>query len=1032
MATIASLVIKIGTDLSAFLSDTERVKSQLGSIERSTATFGSKMSKAGQALLPMSAAVGAMGGLAVKAAIDFESSFAGVRKTVSDAVDEFGNLTETGQRLRDGFRTMATEIPVSTDELNKIGEAAGQLGIESENILGFTRVMADLGVTTNLTSEAAATALARFANITQMPQDQFDELGSTIVALGNNFATTESEIVDFGLRIAGAGELAGLSEAQIMAIGTAMSSVGIEAEAGGTAVQKVLNDMTAAVAQGGESLELFAATAGMSADDFAAAYRENAAGAFSAFVTGLGTQGDQAFTTLDNLKLGNERVIRAFLSLGQAGDLLTNTLTVADQAWANNTALTHEAEQRYRTTSAQLALLWNNLKDVAITLGEALLPFVQAAIEKLRAWIPAIQGVAEWFADLSPWLQTTILAIGGLVAAAGPVLIVLGSMATGISAIAAVIPILVTALGTVLPFLGPAGLIAVGVAAVVMAWRHWDEIVAFVQKVYAAVRDYFGAKLQAIFDGVKGKIDAVTGWFKGMYEAVVGHSYVPDMIDGIESEFARLDVVMVEQSAQAAAGVTSVFSSLKSALGSSLGDLNAIFQRAFEGGGGIGGAIQSMATNVTQSILSLIPGVGAFLSQFSGAIVAGAKRLWSAIAGGPSEAELAGREAAHKFSAAFAAQLTAAQQAEAMMQAASGASLQWAQSVIYVRDALNDEALALQLVDELWRAEKEGPEAVAAVIAKINGLLDETVAKNAVLAEAAKKAAGDIAALEDPLDRMRAKLDAADIVLDLEQAVEDFGKTGRANVSQMIRWVQELERALGTDNVAVQMLREAMTTWAETGVLDIQKMLAAFQILKGDMEAGINIPVEWGDWTRGGGGAAGAVQEAQRRVGGYLTPDEATELGVPYIPRSVYDEAEGKNYHYAGEDEDDRRRREQYERDLAAGLINLEDRIYLHQGGVVDFAKWRRAHSGMLAWDEVPTVLQTGEGVVSRRGMSRLGTSGLHELNSGGGGGSQASVVAELVAVRQEIAGLRREWPQRTKVALKEAIEGSGRRRSAA
>src|SRR5690606_645023 len=159
--------------------------------------------------------------------------FTGVIKTV-DATDEQMAM------LRQGILDMSSELPSSASEIAGVAEAAGQLGIQVDNILGFTRVMSDLGVATNLEANEAATALARLANITGMSQTDFDRLGSTIVALGNNLATTEAEIVAMGLRIAGAGSQIGLTEAQILSFAGAMSSVGIEAEAGGTAISRVM------------------------------------------------------------------------------------------------------------------------------------------------------------------------------------------------------------------------------------------------------------------------------------------------------------------------------------------------------------------------------------------------------------------------------------------------------------------------------------------------------------------------------------------------------------------------------------------------------------------------------------------------------------------------------------------------------------------------------------------------------------------------------------------------------------------------
>ena len=205
----------------------------------------------------------------VGSAIRYEDAFAGVRKTVDGSEEQL-------QALSKRFRELSKEIPVSAEEFAKIGELAGQLGVPIEQIDEFAETIAKVGVTTNLTTEQASTQFARFANIMQIPIENIGNVASAIVDLGNNFATTESEITEFALRIAGAGKIAGLTEGQVLAIGTALSSVGVEAEAGGTAVQKVLLELNKSVNAGGKELEQFAVVAGMTGEEFAKAYKEDA------------------------------------------------------------------------------------------------------------------------------------------------------------------------------------------------------------------------------------------------------------------------------------------------------------------------------------------------------------------------------------------------------------------------------------------------------------------------------------------------------------------------------------------------------------------------------------------------------------------------------------------------------------------------------------------------------------------------------------------------------------------------------------
>lgn len=371
----------------------------------------------------------ALGALSVKAASDFESSFAGVRKTVDATEAEFAALSS-------GFREMAKEIPVSVNELNKIGEAAGQLGIKKEDIVAFTRTMADLGVTTNLTSDQAATATAQIQNIFGAAGKDVDRFGATLVALGNAGASTEKDIIDMSLRIAGAGKQVGLTQAQTLSFASALSSVGINAEAGGSAISRVFLKINDSVASGGKSLDEFARIAGMDSAAFKQAFEVDAAGATVAFISGLSRikgEGENVNATLEDLVGKNIIIKDTLLRASGAGQLLSDQLAIGNTAWKENTALVAEAAQRYKTFESQFAIFKNQLSDVAITIGQALLPVLVNLLNAAKPLIATLSDAAEWFGKLPAPVQGTAIAIAAAAAALGPLLIALGFTLTSIS-----------------------------------------------------------------------------------------------------------------------------------------------------------------------------------------------------------------------------------------------------------------------------------------------------------------------------------------------------------------------------------------------------------------------------------------------------------------------------------------------------------------------------------------------------------------------------------------------------------------------
>lgn len=429
---------------------------------------GEKVEKAGNKLSAFSAATATALVGASKSAIDFESAFTGVEKTVDGTPEQL-------EKIKQGIRDMAKEIPSSTTEISAVAEAAGQLGIETENILSFSKAMIDLGNSTNLTADEAASQLAKFANIMGMSQSDFDKLGSSIVDLGNNFATTEADIVDMAMRLAGAGKQVGLSEGQVLGLATALSSVGIEAEMGGSAISKAMVKMQNAVDLGGgklqtilkkagmslhemelmaandsmgfkelassldmtstelkqmitagTNLEDFAKVSGMTVEQFKKAWKEDAAGALSAFIQGLGhaeDKGESAITMLSEMGLTEVRLRDSLLRSANAGDLFNNAIKTGTTAWEENTALTNEANKRYDTLKSKLQIAMNKFKDLAITFGNKLLPVVDKGIEK-------IEGLSKWVENLNDDQVEWILKTAGVVVAIGPLIKILGKTTT--------------------------------------------------------------------------------------------------------------------------------------------------------------------------------------------------------------------------------------------------------------------------------------------------------------------------------------------------------------------------------------------------------------------------------------------------------------------------------------------------------------------------------------------------------------------------------------------------------------------------
>lgn len=364
------------------------------------------MTKTGRGMLLFGGMLAAGLALAGREAMQWESAWTGVKKTVDGTPEELAALEEQ-------LRNLTHILPATHEEIAAVAEAAGQLGVAVPDIAAFTKTMVDLATTTDLDADTAATQIAKLMNVMRSAPDDVDNLGAALVALGNNGASTESAILSLAQRLSGAGQLVGASESDVLALASAMSDLGIEAELGGGAASRAITKMYAAVVEGGDALDRFAAAAGMSADQFAAAFQNDPIRALDAFVKGLGRidgAGGNVIQVLEDVGLRGTQNAQVLLRLSGAGDRLTDSLDLSSEAWEENLALITEADQRYQTAESRARIAMNTIVDGAIDIGAVVLPVFVDMIE-------FIANIATAFGDLPGPVKTVLTVLALLTAA---------------------------------------------------------------------------------------------------------------------------------------------------------------------------------------------------------------------------------------------------------------------------------------------------------------------------------------------------------------------------------------------------------------------------------------------------------------------------------------------------------------------------------------------------------------------------------------------------------------------------------------
>ena len=377
------------------------------------------------------------GSYALQSATDIDTAYRNMRKTVQGSEGDF-------QKLKQSALEFSSVNFASADQILAIQAIGGELGVATESLDTFAQTASNLDIATDLDTETAATALGQLDNILgDLNESTMPNFADSLVRLGNNGASTESQILDIATRIGSMASIVGMATPDMLALSSTIASTGQNAEAAGTAISKTMSFMETAVAAGGSTLSEIAATANMSADQFAAAWEKRPLEAITAFIKGLNQleeNGGSADLRLQELGITAVRQKQAIEGLMQTVKSQNGELSVMDanaqmaadawnglsDQWGAAGDAAREAEAKNEGFAGSVQRLKNTAQNAASEIADSLAPAMDDIAD-------AAADLYDDFSQASDGTKQFVAAAGVLAAGLGPGLSVIATMGTGLS-----------------------------------------------------------------------------------------------------------------------------------------------------------------------------------------------------------------------------------------------------------------------------------------------------------------------------------------------------------------------------------------------------------------------------------------------------------------------------------------------------------------------------------------------------------------------------------------------------------------------
>ncbi len=387
-------------------TELDRVNKQMKGNESLWTRFSKTMFQWGNALM---VAAGAMTGLvlsgrkAVEAFAEMDQEMANVRKYT-------GMAAEQVEALNEEFKKMDTRS--SRQQLNKLAQEAGRLGMQSEeDVMGFVRAADKINVALDELGEGATLTLSKLTNIfgdrERLGVEQsLLAVGSVINELSQNSTASASYLAEFASRLGGVGAQAHMTTQQIMGYGAVLDSYNQKVESSSTALSQVIVRLYREPAK-------YAKVAGLDVKEFTDLLKRDANAALIMFLETLNKAGDMDVLSPMFADMGENgsRAIQALATLAKHIDEVKSQQAEANKAFEEAVSIDKEFNVQNNTVQAQLDKAKKSFHEMAVELGEKLMPVMRYAITGSSAMMRALSTIVSFVVEYKNSLITLTTAI---------------------------------------------------------------------------------------------------------------------------------------------------------------------------------------------------------------------------------------------------------------------------------------------------------------------------------------------------------------------------------------------------------------------------------------------------------------------------------------------------------------------------------------------------------------------------------------------------------------------------------------------